>query len=79
MEYLLFELQPKPPGRKTKVWRVLATRGHVPLGRIVWWGTWRQYTLIANQGTVWSPDCLRRVADFCEAATNARRRERMLS
>jgi hypothetical protein len=75
--YLRFELQPKPKGKKTDVWLVVTVRGSNVIGRVCWWPQWRQYTFMPNQGTVWNQDCLRVLADFCEGATRVHRREKM--
>jgi len=42
-EFLIVKEEEVPPGRKTKCWLVSSTRGET-LGRVKWFGRWRQYT-----------------------------------
>lgn len=64
-------------GRKTKVWRVQGKgTGSPHLGVIKWFGRWRQYTFHPAPETVFNPGCLRDIAAFVEAQTQAHRTER---
>lgn len=66
-------------GRKTKVWRVRATRDYALLGTIKWFGRWRQYTFFPEPETIFNPDCLREIADRCAALTKRHRDGNMLT
>ena len=48
------------------------------LGGIKWWGGWRKYCFFPEQATIFEKDCLRDIADFCEAQTFIRQAERSL-
>lgn len=56
------------PGR-TKVWCVRNIENGVNLGKIMWFGAWRQYAFDANSGLTFEKTCLRAIADFCERHT----------
>lgn len=56
-EYLRFD-ETQPEGRKTKVVYVYSTGNGDLLGKVQWFGRWRQYAFFPNAGTVWNPDCL---------------------
>lgn len=61
---------------KTKVWSVDNINDGSHLGLIKWRGGWRKYVLEVVDPTVWSPDCLRSVADFIDARMEERRQAR---
>ena len=58
---------------KTERFTVVATQGDVFLGRIAWYGRWRKYAFEPFRDTVFEQDCLRDIADFCEAKTKEHR------
>ena len=60
---------------KTKLWNVTTLEGQL-LGRIGWFGGWRKYSFFPAVDTVFEQDCLRNIADFCQAATKAHRDNR---
>ena len=61
-EFLRFALIGEKP--KTKVYAVLSARHGDRLGRISWYGPWRQYVFTPSPGSIWSDGCLREVAAF---------------
>ncbi len=64
----------KSPTRKTKVWEVQEPRGEWEIGYIKWYGAWRCYAFYPLQDTIYEKECLRFIADFCEAeSTKARK------
>ncbi len=76
--YIRFEEGVAPRGRITRVWRVVSASSGDRLGWVRWHAPWRRYCFSPVQGTIWSPDCLRDVATFCEKQTEARKLERTL-
>jgi len=61
-EYLIFKQIPFDG--KTKRFEVISkSRGDV-LGRISWYGAWRQYTFSPSTNTIWNKDCLKDIQDF---------------
>ena len=71
VKYIEFS-RPRPSATgKTQIWRVLAD-AHVDwegysIGEIKWHGAWRRYALFPGRDTLFEQDCLRKIADFCEA------------
>ena len=59
-EYIEFVRMPY----KTEVWSVLTKRRGDWLGRILWYGQWRQYVFETEEGCVFSKGCLDDIADF---------------
>ena len=53
---------------KTKVYSIVSTFDHSELGKVLWYGKWRQYTFepTINGRTVWSFDCLKELIGFIE-------------
>lgn len=60
-------------GRRTSVWAVLSLDGSKKLGHVSWYGAWRKYSFMPYGMTVFEQECLRYIADFCEAQTKAHR------
>lgn len=56
-QYMNFE-DITPAGRKTKIIIVTAKRDGATLGEVSWWGAWRQYVFIPNEGTVFNKGCM---------------------
>lgn len=63
--YLKFDLQPKLPSRKTKIWLVLNKYDGSELGRVFWYTKWRKYTFEAAADCIFDAGCLKEIADFC--------------
>jgi hypothetical protein len=59
-EYLTFQRH-AIPGRKTPVVGVYSARSGEMLGRIAWFGRWRQFAFFPEPGTAWNPECLEAV------------------
>lgn len=57
------------PVPKTRIWRVRNMQSRIDLGRIRWFGRWRQYSFFPDDELVFEKTCLRTIADFCERAT----------
>lgn len=54
---------------KTKIWHVTGKGGAADgIGVIKWSGAWRKYVYHSDLA-FYDADCLRLIADFCEAAT----------
>lgn len=68
-----------PPShlRKTDIWRVEAVDGGGLLGTVRWWGGWRRYCFFPEAGTLYEQDCLRDIAEFCEAETREYRQAKV--
>jgi hypothetical protein len=61
-------------GRRTTVWDVRSrSRGDL-LGRVQWYGPWRQYTFWPEAGVIFNPGCLDEITAFCRAETAGRLR-----
>ncbi len=70
-KWLKFIQQTARPDRKTKIFVVLTSDGVSDLGTVKWFGRWRCYSFFPNAETVFENQCLRDIADFCEAQTKA--------
>lgn len=66
-----FELAGVSKSGKTVEWRVNNTDDI--LGYIRWYAPWRKYSFLPCRETVFEQDCLRSIADFCEAETKKQR------
>lgn len=66
-------LEEKP---KTKVYGVYSKKSKELLGKIFWWGSWRQYVFMPksnnNIETIWSINCLQDVRNFMEDLMEAK-------
>lgn len=71
-QYVSFVPVPNP-GKKTKVWNVIGYRDGDDIGIIKWAGNWRKYVYYIQSDSYYDWDCLRLIADFCEAATKDHR------
>lgn len=62
---------------KTRTWEILGIGGCGPtLGQIKWFSRWRCYSFFPESNHVFEQQCLRDIADFCEAETKAHRIKR---
>lgn len=57
-EYYLEFRQVPDSRRKTKVLDVHSTRSGIKLGRIAWYGAWRQYVFYPEPATLFNRGCL---------------------
>ena len=55
---------------KTRIWTVDSIDGGVYLGKVSWWGAWRRYVFHPSDNTVYDPNCLKAIADFCQTKTD---------
>jgi hypothetical protein len=73
-KYLYFEESKlESRGKKTTVWYVRSVNHGDVLGRVRWFGRWRQYTFHPKELTTFNPGCMRDIADFCEEKTKEHR------
>ena len=64
-KYLTFNLVEKKA--KTNVYHVCEKRTEVILGKIYWYGPWRQYVLEPGAADIiWSQGCLQQIINFLE-------------
>lgn len=56
---------PRKPSQKTVTWIVRGKRSGILLGRIHWYGPWRQYVFYPEPETLFNGGCLREIASFC--------------
>jgi hypothetical protein len=54
---------------KTDIWAIHAVADGTPLGRVCWYGSWRQYVFFPADHTLWNPDCLNEVSRFVVKCT----------
>lgn len=64
----------------TKLWEVINKENGTLLGKVGWYGPWRQYAFFpdGDLDLVFERNCLRGIANFCELKTrehNKRRKE----
>lgn len=76
--YLRFEDAPQDPARKTKTVWVIATRSNSTLGRIEWFGRWRQYAFHPDAHTVFNVECMEAIGDKIRELMAQRRRANRL-
>lgn len=74
VKYIGFSRSRPSKSGKTRIWRVLAYYDRAltdsySIGEIKWKGAWRRYALSPGRDTEFEQDCLRKIADFCEAQT----------
>ena len=67
------ELVPRAAAAKTATWAVKSRSTGGRLGRIAWYGPWRQYCFMDEVAAVYSAGCLREIGAHLEEATRARR------
>jgi hypothetical protein len=68
-KYFTVEPLPKEAHRKTQDWNVLNNKSGTPIGRIRWYGPWRQYCFFPLGDSVWSAGCLEDVQTAIRAIT----------
>lgn len=67
-KWLRFELVRQIRPRKTSIWVVYAKEGGAELGRIEWYGAWRQYVFYPAASCLFNRTCLRDLAQFLDDA-----------
>lgn len=65
-QYKYFEIieLPKSRTRKTPIYAVVNKSGGYEIGRIRWYGSWRQYCFFPAENTVWNDGCLQDILGF---------------
>lgn len=66
-KWITFDEPIPSPSGKTMTWRV--KNGLVILGDVKWYGPWRKYAFFPRPLTVYEPDCLKDLAQFCMEQT----------
>ncbi len=51
---------------KTKRFEIISKNHGNVLGRIIWYGAWRQYIFLPADLTIWNKDCLKDIQDFIQ-------------
>ena len=77
-KWISFTGLPIPKGLKTPRWEVHPREpmGAERLGEVRWYGAWRCFAFFPAPETLFERTCLRDIADFCEARTRERRKEK---
>jgi len=72
-EYKYFTIHelPRAKNRKTSDYDVINRSGGYSLGKIKWYGAWRQYCFFPEHSTVWNSGCLKDILDFMEKLKQA--------
>jgi hypothetical protein len=68
-EFIYFEDVTPYDGRKTTVWECRNKKSTDLLGRVQWYGAWRQYVFVCCAGVVMSDSCLNDIRGFIRALT----------
>jgi len=64
-EYIVITTERPRKGRKTPTYRIWNRRGEMAIiGRIRWYGPWRQFCFFPCADTAWSDGCLADVRNF---------------
>lgn len=71
-EYISFELKEHKP--KTDVWICVNKKSNTALGRVLWYGPWRQYVFLPEKATIFSTGCMADISDFINKKMGERRR-----
>lgn len=68
-QYLYFRNLGQYGKKKTNTYEVLAKRNNFCLGTINWYARWVQYVFEPTSETIYTPKCLKDIAEFCETET----------
>lgn len=72
-DYLIFERDSiREEGKKTQFWIVTSKRSREVLGRVQWYGPWRQYCFWPEGNTIWNTTCLEDIQDLLQILKDAR-------
>lgn len=63
-QYIYMEKVGNSTSGKTSIWKVLNKKTQNSLGEIRWYASWRQYTFMPVQGTIFSEGCLNDIERF---------------
>ena len=72
-QWIIYKQVPMPQDRKTAVVDVVNRNSDVPIGRLAWYGAWRQYTFFPGPDTTFNSDCLNDIAGACATLTEKQR------
>jgi hypothetical protein len=67
--FIQFVLQVRLVDRKTDTWMVVRTAGGSALGEVRFYGAWRKYCFFPYPNSLYDPDCLKTIAEFCALQT----------
>ena len=71
-EYIVFEeIEQKP---KTKVYGVVNIKSRYRIGKIKWYGPWRQYCFFPDLDTVFNKDCMQYIIEFINKLMEERKK-----
>lgn len=70
-EYIHFEKIAEKP--KTSIWLCLRNRNNEELGKVKWYGSWRQYCYFSKGMAVYNKGCLSDIIDFIQQLMAERR------
>lgn len=71
-EYLRFTESDSPSG-KTRTVEIVSARSGNLLGRIAWYGPWRQYAFYPEAQTIWNTGCMDTVQSYIAVLMEDRR------
>lgn len=58
---------------KTEIWNVNSKSSKATLGKVQWYGPWRQYCFFPSPSTVFNPTCMSDINKFIQDLMAARR------
>lgn len=70
---IYLEFKQVPYEGKTKRFEVISIKHGYSLGRISWYGAWRQYIFSPASETVWNRECLKDIQDFLQQLMDERK------
>ena len=71
-QYVSIEFDGTSESGKTNIFTVFNSETQDALGRVKWYGPWRQYSFFPNENIVLEKKCMRDIATFCENITKKR-------
>ena len=63
-KWLIIEKLPRQENKKTDIFDVYSKDQNIIIGKILWWGGWRQYIFAPNENTIYERQCLKDISDF---------------
>lgn len=73
-EYIKFEVLEKKP--RTNVYGIFSLSDESLLGKIYWYGPWRQYIFDPWKETIWNRGCLKQVLEFIQELMSQRTKKK---
>lgn len=70
-EFIFFEDEPTGADRRTRIVTVRNRRSGDELGKLKWYGAWRQYCFFPAPQAIFNVTCMARIADEALAMTVA--------